>query len=137
MKVFLDTNILIDLIANREPYSKFAIQIFKSAELKKIKIYTTSHAIVTTHYILKKYIDEKNLRLILSELTDLLNVIEVDSHIIKRALNSKHKDFEDAIQILSANSIDSIDFIVTRNLKDFKNSEIPALSPDEILNYIK
>jgi len=137
MKVFLDTNILIDLIANREPYSKFAIQIFKSAELKKIKIFTTSHAIVTTHYILKKHIDEKSLRAILTELTDILNIIAVDSHIIKRGLNSKHKDFEDAIQILSANSIDSIDFIVTRNLKDFKNSEIPVLSPDEILKYIK
>ncbi len=130
-KVFLDTNILVDLIADRKPYSKFAIEIFNKAEEKKLKIYTSSHSIATTHYLLKKYLDEKELRTVLFNLLDYINVISVDIDVLKKGLRSKHKDFEDAIQIFCASSIEKIDCIVTRNIKDYKDSEILVLSPDE------
>ena len=55
-KVFIDTNILVDLIADRIPFSKYAIEIFNNAERKKIKLFTSSHSIATTHYLLKKYL---------------------------------------------------------------------------------
>ena len=130
-KVFIDTNILVDLIADRKPFSKFAIEIFSKAEEDKIKIFTSSHSIATTHYLLKKYIDEKNLREIITNLLDFLTVIPVDIDILKKGLRSKNKDFEDAIQIQCASSVEKIDYIVTRNTKDFKESEIIVLSPDE------
>jgi predicted nucleic acid-binding protein len=130
-KVFIDTNILVDLIADRKPFSKFAIEIFSKAEENKIKIFTSSHSIATTHYLLKKYIDEKNLREIITNLLDFLTVIPVDIDILKKGLRSKNKDFEDAIQIQCASSVEKIDYIVTRNTKDFKESEIIVLSPDE------
>jgi predicted nucleic acid-binding protein len=130
-KVFIDTNILVDLIADRKPFSKFAIEIFSKAEEDKIKIFTSSHSIATTHYLLKKYIDEKNLREIITNLLDFLTVIAVDIDILKKGLRSKNKDFEDAIQIQCASSVEKIDYIVTRNTKDFKESEIIVLSPDE------
>lgn len=130
-KVFLDTNILVDLIADRKPYSKFAIEIFNKAEEKKLKIYTSSHSIATTHYLLKKYLDEKELRTVLFNLLDYISVIPVDIDVLKKGLRSKHKDFEDAIQIFCASSIEKIDCIVTRNIKDYKDSEILVLSPDE------
>jgi predicted nucleic acid-binding protein len=130
-KVFVDTNILVDLIADRKPFSKFAIEIFSKAEENKIKIFTSSHSIATTHYLLKKYIDEKNLREIITNLLDFLTVIAVDIDILKKGLRSKNKDFEDAIQIQCASSVEKIDYIVTRNTKDFKESEIIVLSPDE------
>ena len=131
-KVFLDTNIIVDLIADRRPFSKFAIEIFNNAEEKKIKIFTSSHSIATTHYLLKKYLDEKTLREVLYNLIDYLTVIPVDIDVLKKGLRSKHKDFEDAIQILCATSIEKIDCIVTRNTKDFKDSEILVLTPDEL-----
>ena len=130
-KVFLDTNILVDLIADRKPFSKFAIEIFQLAEEKKLEIYTSSHSIATTHYLLKKYMDEKSLRNVLYQLFDFLKVISVDETILKKGLRSQHKDFEDSIQILCASTIEKMDCIITRNGKDFKNSEIPALNPDE------
>lgn len=71
-KVFVDTNILVDLIADRRPFSKFAIQLFTMAEERKIKLYTSSHSIATTHYLLKKYIDEKELRDVLYSILDYL-----------------------------------------------------------------
>ena len=135
-KVFIDTNIIIDLLADRRPYSKFAIALFAKAESKKIKLYASSHSFATTYYLLKKHIEEKNLRLILLGLLEYINIIPIDTHIIKRGLKSKHKDFEDALQILSAMSIDKMDCIVTRDLKDFKDSEIPVFSPEGILNEI-
>lgn len=135
-KIFVDTNILVDLIADRRPFSKFAIQIFFKAEDKKIKLYTSSHSIATTHYLLKKYIDEKDLREVLLNIIDYVNVIPIDVDVIKKGLKSKHKDFEDALQIYSAYSIEKMDCIVTRNIKDFKNSDIPVLSPDELIKNI-
>lgn len=131
-KVFLDTNILVDLIADRKPFSKYAIEIFNKAEEKKIKLYTSSHSIATTHYLLKKYQDDKTLREVLYNLLDYLTVIPVDVDVLKKGLRSKHKDFEDAIQILCASTIEKIDSIVTRNTKDFRDSEIQVLTPDEL-----
>jgi predicted nucleic acid-binding protein len=132
-KIFVDTNILIDLIADRSPFSKFAVELFSKAEDKKIKLFASSHSIATTHYLLKKYIDEKDLREVLYELTDYLQIIPVDSDTIRKGLRSKHKDFEDALQIISAYSVEKIDCIVTRNIKDFRGSEITVLPPDELV----
>ena len=59
-------------------------------------------------------------------------MISVDENVLKRGLRSKHKDFEDSIQIICATSIDKLDFIITRNKNDFSNSEVPVFAPDEI-----
>ncbi|MBK7427147.1 MAG: PIN domain-containing protein [Saprospiraceae bacterium] len=131
-KIFVDTNVIVDLIADRTPFSKYAIQIFQKTELKEIQLYTSSHSIATTYYLLKKYLGDKELREVLHELLDFLTVIAVDTDILKKGLRSKHKDFEDSIQILCASTIKNIDYIVTRNTKYFKASEIPAFNPDEI-----
>ena len=132
IKVFLDTNILVDLIADRKPFSKHAIEIFKSAEEHKVQLFTSSHSIATAHYLLKKYVEEKQLRDILFNLLEFLDVVPVDLDVLKKGLRSSHKDFEDAVQILCASSIAGINFIVTRNIKDFKTSEIAVLAPDEM-----
>ena len=131
-KVFLDTNIIVDLIADRKPFSKYSIEIFKKAEEKKIKLFTSSHSIATTHYLLKKYLEEKILRDVLYNLLDYVTVIPIDTDVLKKGLRSKHKDFEDSIQILCASSVEKIDCIVTRNIKDFRDSEILVLTPDEL-----
>ncbi len=132
IKVFLDTNILVDLIADRKPFSKHAIEIFQSAEENKIQLFTSSHSIATSHYLLKKYVDEKKLKDILLNLLEFLDVISVDLDVLKKSLRSNHKDFEDAVQIFCASSIAGINFIVTRNIKDFKTSEIAVLTPNEM-----
>ena len=131
-KIFLDTNIIVDLIADRKPFSKYSIEIFKKAEEKKIKLFTSSHSIATTHYLLKKYLEEKILRDVLYNLLDYVTVIAVDTDVLKKGLRSKHKDFEDSIQILCASTVEKIDCIVTRNTKDFRDSEILVLTPDEL-----
>lgn len=134
--VFVDTNILIDLLADRTPFSKFAIEIFDLAEKKKVRLFTSSHSYATTHYLLKKHVGEKELRELLYSLLDFINLISIDIFIIKKSLLSSHKDFEDAIQMFAANSITDMDFIVTRNLKDFKDAGITVLPPDEVIQFL-
>jgi predicted nucleic acid-binding protein len=136
-KVFVDTNILVDLIADRKPFSKFAVQIFSRAEKRKLKLYASSHSLATTHYLLKKYMDEKDLRDVLLNLLDYLHVVAIGHDVIRKGLRSSHKDFEDAIQIISAGSVENLDCIVTRNIKDFKGAEIPVMSPDELVSRFK
>ena len=133
MRIFVDTNILIDLLADRKPFSKFAVEIFVAAENKKVKLFTSSHSIATSHYLLKKYLGEKELREMLLDLLDYVTVVPIDIDVLKRSLKSKHKDFEDAIQIVAAQSIEKIDCIVTRNVKDFRGAEILVLTPDEFV----
>lgn len=131
-RVFLDTNILIDLIADRKPFSKYAIEIFQKAEKGGLELFTSSHSFATTHYLMKKYLDEKNLREVLTNLLEYLSVIAVDADILKKGLRSNHKDFEDSIQIFCASSIENITCIVTRNVKDFTGSEVQVLTPDAL-----
>ena len=131
-RVFLDTNIIVDLIADRKPFSKYSIEIFKKSEERKIKLFTSSHSIATTHYLLKKYIEEKALRDVLYNLLDYVTVIAVDTDVLRKGLRSKHKASEGSNQILCASTVEKIDCIVTRNTKDFRDSEIVVLTPDEL-----
>ncbi|HVS94170.1 MAG TPA: PIN domain-containing protein [Mucilaginibacter sp.] len=134
--IFTDTNILVDVLAERLPYSKYAAELFDLAEKKKVKLYTSSHSYATTHYLLKKYMEEAALRQALVSLLDFIEIIPIDVAIIRKGLHSKYKDFEDAIQIFAANTVNKLDFIVTRNLKDFKDAGVAVLSPDELLSHL-
>lgn len=131
-RVFIDTNVLIDLLADRKPFSKQAIEIFSRAENGKIKLFVSSHSIATTHYLLKKYLNEKNLRSLLNDLLDYVSVVPIDMDLLKKGLRSKHGDFEDALQIICASSVDRMDGLITRNVRDFKGAEIPVLTPGEL-----
>lgn len=135
--IFLDTNILMDILANRQPFYKSSSEIYKLGLSKKLMLYTSANTISTLHYLLKKYATEQNVRQSLEEITNVITIIPVDIHIIKKSLKSNYKDFEDAIQIISAQSINNMNCIVTRDIKDYKYAQINVLTPDEFLNNIK
>lgn len=133
-RIFVDTNIIVDLLADRKPFSKFAIELFEKAETGSIKLYASSHSVATAHYILKKYSDEKTLREALLSLLSYLHIVPVDNDVLMKGLRTKFRDFEDAIQILCATNVPKIECIVTRNTKDFKGSNIPVMAPEELSN---
>jgi predicted nucleic acid-binding protein len=135
-KIFIDTNIIIDLLADRKPHSKFAIALFVSAEQKQITLFTSPISIANAHYILKKYIPENKLRALILGILDYVNIVTISEDTIKKGLRSVHKDFEDALQIVCAGSIGKLDCIVTRDRKDFQKSEIPVYSPDQVVQFL-
>lgn len=133
---YIDTNIFIDLLLRRDIYFENASELFSLATENKVKFSTSSHCIATVHYVVKKNYEEQNLRQILNDFLDFIDVISVDAEILRKALKSNHKDFEDAIQIFCAHQIKNLDAIITRNIKDFSTAEVPVFSPDEAINYI-
>ena len=135
--VFIDINILVDVYANRFPFVENSLKIYNLGIKRSIRLYTSSNTITTLHYILKKSISEEKTRTAIEHLTEHIVIIPVDINIIKKSLKSNHKDFEDAIQIVSAQSINNMDCIVTRDLKDYKFAEITVLTPDDFLNTIE
>ena len=134
---FLDTNILVDLLQRRQPHFESVTNIFNFAAIGKIEIYTSSHGIATLHYLCKKTIPEVELRNLINDVLDFLKIIPVDEDIIRKALKSHHKDFEDAIQIFCAHKIENLTAIITRNLRDFSTAEVNVFPPEQALDHIK
>ncbi|HJS01526.1 MAG TPA: PIN domain-containing protein [Flavobacterium sp.] len=133
-QIFLDTTILIDIITNRKPFSNEAILIFDYCQRKKIRMYATSHSIATLYSLLKTMEEEKELRSIIDDLLDTISVIAISEPILRKSIKSSHKDFEDAIQIVAAQSIHTMNCIITRDIKDYKKAKISVFTPDEFLN---
>ncbi len=130
-KVFLDTNVVIDLLDKRDPFYKAAIAIFTLAYKKKITIYVSPMTYATASYLLRKH-GQEQMRLLLRNFRQLSKVTIADERIVDDALASSFVDYEDALQYYSALS-KNVDVIVTRNIKDFQYSKIPVLTPDEYL----
>lgn len=113
--VFIDINILMDIYAERKLFIKSSLAVYVLGIDKKINLFTTSNTITTLHYLLKKILSEEKIRLTLEHIIENVSIIPIDINIIKKSLKSNHKDFEDAIQIVSAQSINTMDCIVTRD----------------------
>ncbi len=131
-KLLVDTNIIIDLLAKREEFYDAAAQLFSLADQKKITLYICSLSFANAHYVLSRQLEERKVREVLRKLKVLAEVVSFDSKILDKALNSAFKDFEDAIQYYSAIEL-NVDIIISRNLKDFKKSNIPVLTADQFL----
>lgn len=135
--VFLDTNVLIDFLANRKPFSLEAAILFNYSFKKKISIYVAAVSFNNIYYILRQSCSHLETIKILNELQEWTEVVDVSKEVIRKSLKSGFKDFEDAIQYCCAISIGKIDGIVTRDTKDFKTSSLPVLTPREALTIIE
>jgi predicted nucleic acid-binding protein len=130
--IVIDINIFMDFLFKRQGHEN-AAEIFKSCIKGGVKGFVCAHEITTLCYFLNKV--EKNkaqTKKIISRLMKRFAVIEINEGLLNKALNSEIDDFEDAVIEVSAIDRD-IDFIITRNLKDFKKSAVPAKTPEELL----
>ena len=134
--LFLDTNIVIDLLAHRMPFYTEAANLFSLADKKKIKLSISALCLADVNYILSRQNPEAEVRKILRKFKVLVNVLPLDDKISDLALNSEFRDFEDAIQYFTAISYDQ-DLIITRNQQDFKESKIPVMTAGEFIKSIK
>ena len=135
--VFFDTNILIDFLADRKPFSVAAAKLFNLADKGKLCIYISAVSYNNIYYILRQYSSHKEALKLLSILAEMTEIIDVTKSVIRESLGSDFKDFEDAIQYHSALTNKKIDAIVTRDTKDFKTSVISVLTPTEALSVLE
>lgn len=135
--IFLDTNVLIDFLADRKPFSLEAAKLFNYSFKKKVTIYVAAVSYNNIYYILRQSCSHSETIKILNELHEWTESIDVSKEVIKKALKSDFKDFEDAIQYYCAKSINKIECIVTRDTKDFKTSSISIMTAKEALTMIE
>lgn len=132
-QILIDTDVILDFFFDREPFAKYATAVLNLCAENEIKGYTTPLIISNTYYLLRKTAKHA---VIVEKIKQLMNIIEVvpmDKNIVFDALNSDFKDFEDALQNFSAIENGQIQIILTRNLKDFKKSELAILTPETYL----
>lgn len=132
-KLFLDTNIMIDLLSERQPFYAEAARIFSLADKKEIELSVSALSFATTNYILLQSKKSDEAKQILRKLKLIVKVLGLDDKVVELALNdSDFKDFEDGLQYYTALE-HGLDAIITRNLKDFKKSRIPVMTADQYL----
>jgi predicted nucleic acid-binding protein len=135
MKLLLDTNIVVDIISKREGYRE-SLQILKYCELKQVLGFVSVITVNDVIYILRKHAPPATLRDAVQTLLVIVDVADVLRGDINRAFASDMTDYEDALQAECAKRI-SADYIVTRNLPDFKQSPVSAITPENMLKLLK
>lgn len=130
--LFLDTDVVIDLLAKRAPYYKAVAQLFHFSELGKVKLYISSLSYSNTYYIVRKFGSHQETIAVLKQLENFVETMDVTKDIISASLYSDFKDFEDAIQYHTALSSEKISVIATRNIKDYKKSLLEVMTPMEV-----
>ncbi|GHT16337.1 twitching motility protein PilT [Bacteroidia bacterium] len=132
-KIFIDTNVLLDLLLKREPHYACTALVFDWAVKHKnngVALLISSQSIINAHYILKKQIKEEILRAALNNICVTCEIIDLNKDILVKSFSSPFGDFEDATQHVCALTADS-DVILTNNERDFRNAIIPVMNADE------
>ncbi|MFZ4649013.1 MAG: type II toxin-antitoxin system VapC family toxin [Patescibacteria group bacterium] len=131
-KVFVDTNVVIDLLAKREPFYKDAQDLFTLSDKKEIELQISSLTFANAYYSIVKHYKAIDVKKYLLKFKVLVNILPLEDKAIELALASDFGDFEDGLQYFVAMDYEA-DIIITRNKKDFKNSKIPVMTAGEYL----
>lgn len=136
-KLLIDTNIVLDLLAKRNTFYQSAAELFSLSDKNRIRLSISSLSFANTNYILTRLKSVDETREILRRFRVLVKVLSLNDKIIDLALNDgKFKDFEDGLQYYTAIE-NGQEIIITRDLKNFKGSKIPVMTPDEYLMSIR
>ena len=132
MRVFLDTNVMIDLIIKRQPFFTEVAEIVTFAEKNKIELFTSSLSFVNTFYVASKVNSKELVLETLKKFRIICDVTIIDELNIDKSLISDFEDFEDAVQYNSA-LYHNCNYILTRDKKGFEKSKIVVMTPSEFL----
>ena len=135
-KVFVDTDVCIDLLSGRQPFNKSAEILFSLGDSGAVKLYVSALSFSNIDYVLRSQYSATHSRQIIGKFKTLVNVLAVDSKTIDLAIASDFNDFEDAIQYSCALE-NNLSILVTRNVKDYKKATIKVLTPETFLSTIK
>ncbi|MRT17812.1 PIN domain-containing protein [Vitellibacter sp. q18] len=132
-KVLIDTDVIMDFFFDREPFAKFATEVLNLCAEKQIQGFTTPVIISNVYYLLLKTAKHDIIVEKIKQLLTFVEIVKTDKIAVMNALNSNFKDFEDALQNFSAIENGQIKIILTRNLKDFRKSELAIFTPETYL----
>ncbi len=136
MRVLFDTDVVLDLVLDREPFVEAAAALFELHEHREISAYISGVTLINVFYITRKIKDISIARQAVGELPATLRACPLDQSILESAYTLAFTDYEDAVQHESASS-SLLDAIVTRNVGDYKNAALPVFTPSDFLNHLK
>ena len=131
-RIFVDTNVMLDFLGERNPFYESIAKIATLAEKEKLTLIVSPISFATVNYFLSKFENSKIAREKLRKFKIISEICSLDEQTIEKGLNSSFTDFEDALQYFSATESEC-DLILTRNGKDFKKSLLPIMTPDEFI----
>ena len=135
MKILIDTNVILDVLCNRQDFFEDSLKVFKYCEAQQITGYISALSIPNIVYIMRKELDNAKIKEILNTLTSIFTVVDLRENDLLKAATLDFADYEDALQSVCAARV-KVNYIVTRNIKDFKNSKISAIKPSELFDRI-
>ncbi len=130
--VLIDIDVIFDVLTKREPFFAPAANLWLKIEKKLIRAYLASHTITPLFYLIRKAKGKEIAKRSVKDLLSVFEIAPVDGSTLLAALESNFPDFEDAVQYAAAKKVDA-DFIITRNVKDYAESDIPVSTPDLFL----
>ena len=133
-RVLIDSDVILDSFFDRKPFAEYSSLILSLCESREIKGFLTPLTYSNVYYLLRQTAKHDRVIEKLKQLLKITDVLQMDRSVVENALNSGFKDFEDSLQNSSAGNSGNINLILTRNLKDYKNSELGVFSPE---TYIK
>lgn len=135
-KILIDTDVILDFFFDRKPYSDYVSQLLSLCESKKVMGFVTPVICSNVYYILRQTATHDKVITKLKQLLMILNVLLMDDEVVLQALNSGFRDFEDALQNAAAIRAKHVNAIISRNVKDYKNSELGVMTPEGFLKQL-
>ena len=132
MKLFLDTNVVLDVLADRKPYADDAAFVLSVVEEGEAEGFIAAHTATTLFYLLQRDLGQRKAKSALSDLLKLVEVVAVDHDRLLQAMAMNWNDFEDAVQAACAAKAE-VDYLVTRNPSDFAKSHLDVITPPELV----
>lgn len=132
--LFVDSDVVLDFFTDREPHANPASELFELSEQGNVKLYLSAISINNIYYIARRFLGHKKTLEVVEMLTEMTEIIGTTKKEIIQALKNNFSNYEDSVQYSSALTIKDIDAIITRNIKDYRNSSIAVITP---LNFLK
>ena len=132
-RLFLDTNVMLDLLGERIPFYDSIAKIATLADKGQIELIVSALSYAAVNYFLTKFESQEKAKEKLRKFKIISIVYPLDELILEKGLNSNFEDFEDSLQYFSALA-GNCKIIITRNGKDFKTAQLPVMTAEEYLN---
>ena len=131
-RIFLDTNILLDVAMHRNDFCEQSAAVWADCELKKVQGFVSAISLNNMHYVIKKHVEPAAALEYVRHVLNIFTVVPLDESILRLAVDLPHKDFEDAIQYYTSQE-NGINILLTRNLRDYKNASLIVQTPETFL----
>jgi len=132
VRLFLDANVVLDVLAMREPHWQASVRVLAAIEGRRATGLVAAHSVTTIFYLLSKHLNRRKARAAIVQLLGLVRAAPVDHDVLLQALSLGWDDFEDAVQAAAALGAKAT-HLITRNPRDFAGLTIPVLAPDEFV----